>query len=94
MVGESSPAKVGVDKGKESWDKWFKTYFNWINKNKIIKAFCYINWDWGKDWKQPEWLNGRIHENEYVRKNFVKELNKKKYIHNIPIKKFLEITYN
>lgn len=92
MVGESSPARVGVDKGKESWDEWFKVYFNWINKNSVIKAFCYINWDWGKDWKQPEWLNGRIHENEVVRKNFVKELSKKKYIHNIPIKDFLKLT--
>ncbi|MFA5259266.1 MAG: glycosyl hydrolase [Candidatus Pacearchaeota archaeon] len=91
MIGESSPARIGVDKGEESWDDWFKVYFKLIEKNPIIKAFCYINWDWGKDWKQPEWLNGRIHENEIVRKNFIKELSKKKYIHNLPTEDFLKI---
>lgn len=81
MIGESSPARVGVDKGKESWDEWFKPYFKWINDHQIIKAFCYINWDWGKDWKQPEWLNGRIEENEEVRKRYVKELSNNRYLH-------------
>ncbi len=82
MIGESSPARIGVDKGKKSWDEWFKPYFKWIESHPVCKAFCYINWDWGKDWKQPEWLNGRIEENEIVRKLYVKELSKKKYIHN------------
>jgi len=82
MIGESSPARTGVDKGKESWDEWFKPYFKWIKSHSIIKAFCYINWDWGKDWKQPEWLNGRIEENEEVRKRYVKELSKPIYLHN------------
>ena len=81
MIGESSPAKTGVDKGKESWDEWFKPYFKWIHTHAIIKAFCYIDWDWGKDWKQPEWLNGRIEENEEVRKRYVKELSKSFYLH-------------
>ncbi len=81
MIGESSPAKIGVDKGKESWNEWFKPYFEWISEHPVIKAFCYINWDWGKDWKQPEWLNGRIEENEEVRKNYIKELSKPQYIH-------------
>ncbi|MDP1729097.1 MAG: glycosyl hydrolase [archaeon] len=82
IIGESSPARIGVDKGEESWNMWFKPFFKWISDHSIIKAFCYINWDWGKDWKQPEWLNGRIEENEIVRKNYVKELSNKIYIHN------------
>ena len=81
MIGESSPARIGVDKGKESWDEWFKPYFKWIKNHPVVKAFCYINWDWGKDWKQPEWLNGRIEENEEVRKRYRGELSKKKYLH-------------
>lgn len=81
MVGESSPAKTGVDKGKESWDEWFEPYFEWIKSHPIIKAFCYIDWDWGKDWKQPEWLNGRIEENEEVRRRYVEELKNPRYIH-------------
>jgi len=81
MIGESSPAKVGVDKGKISWNEWFKPYFRWIKEHQIIKAFCYINWDWGKDWKLPEWGNCRIEENEQVRKRYVEELSKEKYVH-------------
>src|SRR3989344_1289780 len=94
MIGESSPARTGVDKGQESWDEWFKPYFEWIEDHPNIKAFCYINWDWGKDWKQPEWLNGRIHENETVRKYFVKELSKSRYLHNQEINKLLKKVYN
>ncbi len=86
MVGESSPARIGVDKGKESWNKWFKPYFEWIYAHPIIKAFCYINWDWGKDWKQPEWGNCRIEENEDVKKRYVEELSKNKFIHHKKIK--------
>lgn len=81
MIGESSPAETGVDKGIISWNEWFKPYFNWIESNPNIKAFCYINWDWEKDWIQPEWLNGRIEENEEVRIRYVVELSKNKYIH-------------
>lgn len=90
MIGESSPAKIGVDKGKESWDEWFKPYFKWIETHQAVKAFCYINWDWEKDWKQPEWLNGRIEENEEVKKRYVKELSNKKYLHLKDIDKLLE----
>jgi hypothetical protein len=93
IIAESSPAKVGVDKGRKSWNEWFKPYFKWIDDNQIIKAFCYINWDWGKDWKHPEWLNGRIEENQEVRKRYLGELKKLKYIHNIPINKFLKMVW-
>ena len=85
---------VGVINGKESWDNWFKLYFNFISDHPIIKAFCYINWDWAKDWKQPEWKNGRIQENEYVRKKFVDELKNKKYIHNQPMDKFMKLVHH
>lgn len=97
MVGESTPARTGVDKGEESWNEWFEPYFKWIKKHPVIKAFCYINWDWVKDWKNPtsfaHWLNGRIHENEIVRKHYVKELSNPRYIHNQPIKEFLKKVY-
>ena len=87
MIGESSPAKIGVDKGEESWNMWFKPYFEWIKEHPVIKAFCYINWNWGVDWNQPEWGNCRIEENDYVRKRFVKELSKECYINHEETKK-------
>lgn len=81
MIGESTPAKIGVDGGKESWDIWFEPYFKWISDHPVIKAFCYINWDWSKDWKNPTWLNGRIEENDIVRMKYIEELKKSKYLH-------------
>lgn len=93
MIGESTPAKIGVNMGEKSWNEWFKPYFKWIGSHPIIKAFCYINWDWGKDWKQPEWLNGRIEENEEVMKKYLEEMSKKKYFHSMKIKDFLDKVY-
>lgn len=55
MIGESSAAKVGVLNGEKSWKEWFEPFFEWLHKHPVTKAFCYINWDWGEDWKTPEW---------------------------------------
>lgn len=68
MIAESSAIKTGTLKGEESWEAWFKPYFNWIKSHPNTKAFFYINWDWAVDWKQPEWGNCRIEENEEVSK--------------------------
>ncbi len=94
MIGESSPARTGVLEGGKSWNEWFKPYFKWIKEHKVVKAFCYINWNWGVDWKTPDWGNGRIEENEEVRKRFIKELKNPRYIHNQKIKDFLEKIYS
>ena len=94
MIGESSAAKVGVLNGKESWNKWFRPYFKWIHSHPIIKAFCYINWNWAIDWKQSEWGNCRIEENEEVRKRYVKELCNEKYIHMMSYNDFLKMAYS
>lgn len=94
MVGESTAAEVGVLNGKTSWENWFVPYFKWIHTHPIIKAFCYINWDWVKDktWGSPgTWGNCRIEENEFVRNKYIKELSNSVYIHNQPIKNFLKI---
>lgn len=82
MIGESSAIKIGIENGDKIWKEWFKPYFRWIRDHPQIKAFCYINWDWGKDWKTPKWMNCRIEENEEVRKRYVKELSNSRYIHN------------
>ncbi len=81
MICESSAIRSGVLSGKESWDAWFKPYFKWIKSHPVVKAFCYINWDWAIDWKQPEWGNGRIEENEFVKNSYLKELSDKRYVH-------------
>ncbi|MFH1430848.1 MAG: glycosyl hydrolase [Nanoarchaeota archaeon] len=79
MVGESSAIKTPKEK---MWEKWFKPYFKWIDSNPVIKAFCYINWNCGVDWKQPEWGNSRIDNKKEVMEKYIKELSKLIYIHN------------
>lgn len=81
MIGESSAIKIGIENGEQIWREWFAPYFKLIKTHSEIKAFCYINWDWGKDWKTPRWMNARIEENEEVRRKYVKELNNPIYIH-------------
>lgn len=81
MIGESTAAKVGTLKGEESWREWFKPYFEWIEKHPNVKAFCYVNWNWAVDWKQPEWGDCRIEDNEMVKSNYIQELSKDKYLH-------------
>jgi len=93
MVGESTPARVGVGDGKKSWDSWFKPYFKWLERHKVIKAFCYINWDWGVDYTKPEWLNAKIQDNVTIRKNYVRELKKSKYIHYMDLEDYKSISY-
>lgn len=81
MIAESSAIKTGTLNGEESWKAWFKPYFNWIKTHPNTKAFCYINWDWAVDWKQLEWGNCRIEENEFIRRAYIKEMSDKRYVH-------------
>ncbi len=81
MIGESTPAKIGVLKGEESWDKWFKPYFEFINNNANIKAFCYINRNWSARKNLAAWGETRLSQNEYVRKRFIDELKSNLYLH-------------
>lgn len=94
MIGESSAVHSGVDKGEKSWDAWFKPYFQWIASHPNVKAFCYINWDWGKDWKQPAWGNCRIEENTDIQEHYTQELSSSKYLHHQRIKTFLNQVYD
>lgn len=85
MIGESTASEVGVLDGKKSWNEWFKPYFKWIHDHPIIKAFCYINWDWrvDKTWGSPgTWGNCRIEKNEEVKNRYLGELNNPLYTHN------------
>jgi len=82
MVGESSAIKIGIENGEKIWKDWFIPYFKWIKSHPQIKAFFYINYDWGKDWKTPRWMNCRIEENEFVRKKYIQELKNDRFIHN------------
>ena len=81
MIGECSPIRLGI--GKKSWDLWFKPFFKWMYSHQIVKAYCYINWNWKtkkKKWK--DWGDCRIQKNEFIRQKYVNELKKDVFIHN------------
>lgn len=91
MIGESSARYVGTLAGQKSWDRWFKPFFTWIEQNPVIKAFCYINWNWAKHKQWEKWGDCRISQNEIVRRNYIEEMKKPKYVHNLPISEFLKL---
>ena len=86
MIGESTPRYVGTLQGKTSWDGWFIPYFKLIRRTPNIKAFCYINWEWGY-WSDKlgfgwhAWGDCRIEKNDYVTQMYKKEMNLPLYQH-------------
>ncbi|REK75131.1 glycosyl hydrolase [Paenibacillus paeoniae] len=81
MIGEVTPRFVGVTDGMKSWDTFFKPFFEWVDAHKGIKAICYINWQWSKYPNWSNWGDARLQTNEVVLTNYLKEMQKDKYIH-------------
>jgi hypothetical protein len=86
MIGEATPRYVGVNNGRESWDAWFKPFFEMVRKHPEIKAISYINWDWvywsdtlGFSWH--DWEDARLQNDELVKGLYVEELSNPIWIH-------------
>jgi len=81
MIGESTPRHVGVLDGAESWNQWFSPYFQFMHDHPMVKAFCYISWDWSgyEQWK--DWGDARIGANPQVRRLYDCELADPRYLH-------------
>lgn len=45
IISETTAHGCGTTKDN-SWELWFLPYFNFIKNNPVIKASCYINWEW------------------------------------------------
>ena len=81
MIGESAPQGLDVSGGDLVWLTWYQPYFHFIDAFPVIKAFCYINWNWANYPEWSTWGNGRIQDNPIVLANFQAELRQAKYIH-------------
>ena len=81
MIGESTPRYIGVTDGTLDWNDWFVPYFNYINANSGVKAFCYINWDWSQYPRWNTWGDARIEENRYVAEQFNLTVSNSTYLH-------------
>lgn len=85
MICEASAIYVGTRSGTISWNRWFKRFFEAMDRNPVIKGFCYIN----DDWSAPEamlrklssWGDCRIHLDPYVSAEYKKELGQCRYVH-------------
>jgi hypothetical protein len=86
MIGEATPRYVGAGKGWESWQRWFKPFFEMVRRHPEIKAVSYINWDWvywsdelGFAWH--DWEDARLQNDPVVRDLYVEELSRPVWIH-------------
>lgn len=81
MVGESTPRRVGVLKGPESWQRWFHPCVHWLARQPCVKAFCYINWDWAAYPQWADWGDCRLESNPWVAEHWRRFLADPQWIH-------------
>ena len=60
MVAESTSQHVPVSGGAEAVREWFAPYFGLIRATPGIKAFCYIDWEWGRYPQWADWGDDRV----------------------------------
>jgi hypothetical protein len=86
MIGEATPRYVGAGRGWESWERWFKPFFEMVRRHPEIKAISYINWDW-EHWSNAlgfawhDWEDARLQNDPLVRDLYVEELSHSVWIH-------------
>lgn len=66
MIAESSPRGVPTTEGQAAVDQWFAPYFGLLRSSPVIKAFCYIDWDWRKFPQWADWGDARIEDDPTV----------------------------
>ncbi|MBI4244604.1 MAG: hypothetical protein HY606_10990 [Planctomycetes bacterium] len=84
FLAETSSSGVNItsdeNDGKDDWESWFRKFFDWIASRPEIKGFIYFNNDWANTpWDR--WGDCRIEINSYILKSYIKEMKKKRYIH-------------
>jgi hypothetical protein len=66
MIGESAPRGHPVSEGQAAVDAWFVPYFALIRSSPVIKAFCYIDWDWRVYPQWADWGDSRVQDDPAV----------------------------
>jgi len=86
MIAETTPLRIGTTDGERDWNAWFRPYFSFIESNPVIKALCYINWDWAaksREYHLPwaDWGDCRLEANEVVAGLYQKKMREALYFH-------------
>lgn len=79
MIGESTPKGHSVQEGTRLVDAWYKPYFGFIRSSPVVKAFCYIDWDWGVYPQWSDWGDGRIEDNADILRYYRSEVGRSFY---------------
>lgn len=78
MIGEATPARVGADRGRVSWEGWYRIYFEFIDRWPGIKAVSYINWQWNAT--RWAWLDARLSQLDgYARDEVLERLRSERF---------------
>jgi len=85
IIAETTPQGIGTTFGEGSWKRWFQLFFNFIAE-KNIRAICYINSNWEEQpmWKGQGWGDARIQANKIIKKRWLDEIGKEKYLQASP----------
>jgi hypothetical protein len=80
MIGETTPQKLRTSAGEAVWRDWYSPFFALIDREPVIKAFCYINWNWDNT-RWASWGDGRIEAHPLILERFQDKLRSPLYLH-------------
>lgn len=81
MIAEATPCGIGVTHDKHALKRWYEPFFKFIEVNNV-KAISYINCDWEalEMWKGQGWKDSRVQANPVIKKRWLEEVQKEKYL--------------
>ena len=94
MITEATPYSFDVTEG-EGWSEWYESFFNLIRENPVIKATCYINWEWTHYPQWSNWGDSRIEAaSADIREKYIQELSDPIYFHATDKKSAIKALYD
>jgi len=85
MIAEATPCGIGVRYGEYALKRWYEPFFKFIDAHDV-KAVSYINCDWEAlpMWKGQGWRDSRVEANPIIKKRWLEEVQKEKYLKSSP----------
>ena len=85
MIAEATPCGIGTTYGDYALKNWYEPFFKFIDTNNV-EAVSYINCDWEAlpMWKGQGWKDSRVEANPLIKKRWLEEVQKEKYLKSSP----------
>ena len=85
IVAESTPRYVGAAAANGAWAKWFAPLIDLVSEyDDVLKAWCYINWNWAQFPQWGNWDDARIEIPGAVGSQFRAALGAENFVHAMP----------